>query len=120
MDFGIDDVKLALAQWTAAEITWRDPDHFDEDEIDWTEASWDLRDEEKAYETAFGKLWVTHREGGSDQGSYAEIVFTVDNRRFFRKLGYYSSYDGYEWDGKFREVQAKQKVVTYYEDIEED
>ena len=118
MDFSIEDVKLALAQWTQAEISWRSPEDWDEDEIDWTEASWDLRSEDHAYETAFGKLWVVDREGGSDQGSYAHVVFTVDGLRFFRKTGFYSSYEGYDWDGSFREVEAKQETITVYVDLE--
>jgi hypothetical protein len=35
--------------------------------------------------------------------------------RFFKKIGYYSSYEGTSWDGSFHEVFPQQKTVTVYE-----
>lgn len=117
MDFSIEDVKLALAQWTNREVRgYDDVEDFDEDDIDWSELMYSLRKSD-AYLTAFGELFVVSAEGGEGQGDYAEIVFSVDNRRFFRKRGAYSSYAGFEWDGRFREVRAVEKTITVYEDV---
>lgn len=117
MDFSIADLRLALAQWTNREVRgYDDVDDFDEDDIDWSELSYSLT-EKDPYETVLGKVWVVHEEGGEGQGDHAEVVFTVDNRRFFRKTGYYASFYGFEWDGPFREVKAVEKTITVYEDV---
>lgn len=57
--------------------------------------------------------------GAEDGGSNAELIFevnTVDgDTRYFHKTGYYSSYNGTEWDGDFREVKPVQKTITVFE-----
>lgn len=49
----------------------------------------------------------------------AELVFRVDQPgvpdRYFKKIGTVDSYTEVEWNGKFEEVQAKEKTVTVYE-----
>jgi hypothetical protein len=56
--------------------------------------------------------------GGEGQGDSRYVVFSLTDgtdTRFFRKDGYYASYDGSTWDGEFREVKAIDRVVTFYE-----
>lgn len=115
MDFSIEDVKYALAQWSQKDREDFNPSDVDEDDIDWSESSY-AWSEEDPYDTGFGKLWVYSEEGGEGQGDYAEIIYTVDGRRFFRKQGSYYSYDGFDWDGPFREVFPKEKTITVFEE----
>lgn len=62
-------------------------------------------------------------EGG---GEYVEMVIevrpTIESRevwypasRFFKKLGFYTSFNGTDFDGEFFEVFPKQRTVTVYE-----
>jgi len=57
--------------------------------------------------------------GGEGHGEDIYMVFkTTDadgNVQYWRKDGYYASYDGSNWDGDFREVRPVERVVTYYE-----
>lgn len=45
------------------------------------------------------------------------IILLVDEsgERHFRKQGFYTSYDGYRWDGLFEEVEQVTKTVTVWE-----
>lgn len=58
--------------------------------------------------------------GGEGKGDSAWVVIrtrTTDGvTQFFRKDGYYASYEGYTWDGDFFEVNPTVKTVTYYEE----
>lgn len=45
--------------------------------------------------------------------SYNE--FGKPNERTFKKDGYYSSYDGATWDGRFDEVKKTTKTITVWE-----
>lgn len=67
--------------------------------------------------------------GGSEGGGeYVEVVVEVTQEsckreeewnpqsRYFRKLGWYQSYNGTDFDGKFKEVFPKQKTITVYEE----
>jgi hypothetical protein len=56
--------------------------------------------------------------GGEGQGEtrYAVFSFTDETGiKYFRKDGYYASYDGTTWDGDFREVTPQERVVVFYE-----
>jgi hypothetical protein len=67
----------------------------------------------------FGTVKVVQNFGGEGQGDRQWIVVKVTSpdgeEQFFRQDGYYSSYDGGEWDGSFDEVKAVQRTVTFYE-----
>lgn len=52
--------------------------------------------------------------GGEGQGDERWVVIRFGDR-YFRKDGYYASYDGTTWDGDFREVKPTQKTITVYE-----
>lgn len=47
-------------------------------------------------------------------GSSIWVVFEVDGKHY-KATGYYSSYDGYEWDGRVREVTPTTKTITVWE-----
>jgi hypothetical protein len=56
--------------------------------------------------------------GGEGQGDKRYVVFKFSDEsgvKYFRKDGYYASYDGSTWDGDFREVKPVDRVVTFYE-----
>ncbi len=61
---------------------------------------------------------VQDEGGGEGEGETRFAVFSFTDEtgtRYFRKDGFYASYDGTTWDGDFREVTPKEKVVTFYE-----
>lgn len=57
--------------------------------------------------------------GGEGHAEDIYMVFrTVDvdgTVQYWRKEGYYASFDGDNWDGDFREVKPVERVVTFYE-----
>ena len=64
---------------------------------------------------------VTSYGGEGDGDQYWMVISITDSitTRFFRKDGWYASYDGGYLDGETYEVQPKEKLVTFYEqDIE--
>ncbi len=52
--------------------------------------------------------------GGEGQGDARYVVFKL-GEQFFRKEGYYTSYDGSTWDGDFFECFPVIREVTFYE-----
>jgi hypothetical protein len=56
--------------------------------------------------------------GHEGHGEYCELVFklTLDDgtEQYFKKVGYYASFHGTDWDGGFYEVKPTEKVVTVY------
>lgn len=79
-----------------------------------------------------GKVLVEDDEETGGEGSQESIyiVFSVEEKlsipegwekaglepckRYFRKQGYYASYDGSTWDGDFHEVWPKKKEITVW------
>lgn len=45
-----------------------------------------------------------------------KLVFKVGDQ-LFRITGYYSSYDADQWDNDVVEVEAREKVITVYEEL---
>lgn len=60
------------------------------------------------------------QEGGEGEGSHAEAVFTLTpvveatETLHFRKSGYYASHYGFDWDGRFEQVEPYEKTVIDY------
>jgi hypothetical protein len=52
--------------------------------------------------------------GGEGEGEHVHLVLRVGDR-YFKKEGYYASYDGTTWDGDFREVKPAEKTIMVYE-----
>ncbi len=68
-------------------------------------------------EDIFGKTEVVHEEGGREGGGeYVErVVHFVDHNVYIKLEGYYSSYNGTEYDDSdYEEVRPKQVEVTIY------
>lgn len=62
-----------------------------------------------------------HSEGGGEgEGEYVERVFAVKDGDealvYFRITGFYSSYNGTDWDDGFSIVEPYQKTITLYRD----
>lgn len=57
--------------------------------------------------------------GGEGHGEDIYMVFKTTDAdgvvQLWRKDGYYASYDGDNWDGDFRKVDAVERVVVFYE-----
>lgn len=69
---------------------------------------------EKDYDTDEIDLELVHSIGGHEgAGEYAERVFQHENL-FIKITGYYSSYNGTEWED-CAIVEPKQKTITVYE-----
>lgn len=52
---------------------------------------------------------------GDSAGSAEIVLYFEDHDVFIKKEGYYTSYDGYDFDGDLRIVRPRQKTITYYE-----
>ena len=56
---------------------------------------------------------VGNREGGGD---YSHLVFyVVEEDKYYKLEGYYSSYNGTYWNGFVTEVYPKEKTIIVYE-----
>lgn len=62
---------------------------------------------------------VEKEGGGEGSGEHMHMVFSFtfpDGQvEYWRKDGYYASYDGGYWDGDFSKVNLVQRIVTFYE-----
>jgi hypothetical protein len=65
-----------------------------------------------------GDVKIVEDFGGEGQGDTRYLVFQVTDEegevRLFQKDGYYSSYNGSDWDGDFYEVVETKEIVTVY------
>ena len=65
-----------------------------------------------------GEIKEVYSQGGSDRGSDWERVYHFINHDVFISFsGYYSSYNGVDFDGwdDVNEVRPKEKTITVYE-----
>lgn len=73
----------------------------------------------RSYDQSIGVVTVVDSQtGGEGSAEYIYIVFKVEldgSTRFFKKEGYYASYDGSNWDGDFKEVTPIERTVVFYE-----
>ncbi|WP_431941645.1 hypothetical protein [Nocardia grenadensis] len=64
---------------------------------------------------------VSIDEADAGDGQDTDMIFRVTdsdgNDRLFQKVGYYSSYGGFEWDGRFFEVEPYEETVTRYRKV---
>lgn len=71
-------------------------------------------------EIAGSRVTLEQQVGGEGEGDEYFLVFKVDNPdgsvQYFRKDGYYTSYEGTGWDsGELHEVKLVQRLVNFYE-----
>lgn len=66
-----------------------------------------------------GTVKVLEDFGGEGQGEVIYLIFEITDPeggvKLYRKDGFYASFHGSDWDGKFYEVVAREKVITVYE-----
>lgn len=79
----------------------------------------DLEDCALTYDVLGCTLKKVHSEGGCEGGGdHAEIVFGIMYNgacvQHFRVTGYYSSYDGTDWDDVIEVVFPREVLVTQY------
>lgn len=89
--------------------------YSDEGVVEWNEVHYSSIGTEIS--TPLGIVKIVETEGGSEgDGEHAHLVVQVERSgQFFRKDGWYQSYDGLYLDGEFREVQEVTKSVKVYE-----
>lgn len=78
---------------------------------------WEFADEIDDHEV-FGKSELVEEEGGYEgAGEYVSRVrHFIDHNVYIRIEGFYSSYNGTDWDGhEYEEVKPAQKTITVYE-----
>jgi hypothetical protein len=93
-------------EWT----TWKDEkvtDTFDESSF-WHEGYDNSPLELPGVGTA---VYVDGEHGGEGSAEYIWQVWQIGDQ-YFRKTGYYVSYDGSNWDGSLEEVVPFEKTVT--------
>jgi hypothetical protein len=63
-----------------------------------------------------GEVEIVHEEGDTEGGGdHSEVVVHFkDHNIFLRATGFYSSYNGTEWDSDLTEVEPYEKMVTFY------
>lgn len=77
----------------------------------------DLNNGWQSYDnTPFGKIEWVETDSFYDEVNHLKLVFKVGDR-FFRKHGYYDSWDGGAWDGTLEEVRPREQMITVYEAI---
>lgn len=59
--------------------------------------------------------YAGHEGGAEDAELVFRITFPTGEVHHYKKHGYYSSYDGTDWDGDFHPVTPTQKTITVYE-----
>lgn len=85
----------------------------------WNDIHYELDTEVSTYLGEDVYIYQVATGGGMDKGinGYTVIKVVTDEVQYFRKDGYYASYDGFEWDGDFYQVYPYEKTITVFEDI---
>lgn len=73
--------------------------------------------DEDTLRAIFGEVEIVDSEGDREGGGdYAMKVFLFkDHNVFIKTTGFYSSYNGTEWDENWSNVSPKEKTITIYE-----
>ena len=75
------------------------------------------REEYDEDELGLGEIKEVHSKGGGEGGgdTVERVLHFVEHDVYISFGGYYSSYEGTEWDSEITEVKPKQVEVTIYE-----
>jgi len=92
-------------------------------EFSWHEFEWELESNKSVVIPGLGKVGYVEQHGGEGEGDQYWLVFSVVMEsdldkgmvRYFKKPGWYASYDGGHYDGELFEVTPQERVVTFYE-----
>lgn len=70
--------------------------------------------EANSLQTKFGLIERVQKETDYDEGRELRSLIVKVNDRFFKKVGYYDSWDSCSWDGNLFEVAPFEKTVIEY------
>jgi hypothetical protein len=65
--------------------------------------------------TPYGTVKNLESSTDYDDGQEQRVMILQIGERFFKKVGYYDSWDSSNWDGDLTEVRPREKTVTVYE-----
>lgn len=108
-----DQVKQDVIDWVNARYA---EDGYSSTFSDFSEAWPEFRDYlgNKGFELASGTVKLSDEYVGVGEGENLWVVFSVGDQ-FFKVVGYYSSWDGEDWDGAdVEEVEPHEVVVIQY------
>jgi len=97
-----------------------------EEETPWEDSGWRAwKESGDEWETVdgVGRVRVTDDFGGEGQGDNYYLVFEIMNdthpwgNRFYMLPGYYTSFEGGEYDGDLYEVTPVQKTIIVWENV---
>jgi hypothetical protein len=71
--------------------------------------------EASVLKTPYGDVRSIHTSTDYEDGLEQRIMIIQVGDRYFRKIGYYNSWDSSNWDGELVEVRPREKTVTVYE-----
>lgn len=68
-------------------------------------------------DVCFGNTEIVHEQGDCEGGGdhSEKVIHFKDHDVYIRVTGFYSSYDGTDWDNDWSEVKPKEKTITVYE-----
>lgn len=113
----LDDPKR-LAQyrnysWWSEEFVPSEPQY--EDDVNWSDLHYGFR---KVVVDDY-TVEVVESFGGEGQGDHVHTVVKITDPtggvEYWKKDGYYASHYGTDWDGDFRQVNAVERTVVFYE-----
>jgi hypothetical protein len=111
----IDEILLKMeADSEEQGVRYGDLNRFDYDHLKWGYI-------EELDIPGVGTLRRVADFGGEGQGDDFWVVFSITDAeggvRYFKKPGYYASYDGGYLDGDLLEVRPVERVVAFYEPV---
>lgn len=110
------EILLVSESWPLEELReeFGGYDSLDTDSA-WSEVKYS-RGDEKTVDGLTAKVVAEY--GGEGQGDDYWVVISLSDglfTRYFRRDGWYASYDGGYLDGETYEVRPQQKLVTFYD-----
>jgi hypothetical protein len=107
----IEDIKTRVQNYIDAKY-----------EGEWSEFSYHSKDDVITDVEGLASLVVVESVGGEGQGDHCHVVLraitNLNHEIYFKKDGYYSSWDGMNWDeGDFYHVIPRLKTITVYDKV---
>lgn len=68
-------------------------------------------------ETPYGKVRKIDSSTDYEDGLEQRVMILQIGDSFYKKVGYYNSWDRSNWDGNLTEVRPREKMVTVYEAV---
>lgn len=116
MTYSIEDVDRLFNEGFTLKSRWNDHTWNVAGEEAWHSAKYGDVDD---HPTELGQIYFVDEFGGEGQGDDYWVVIRIvsadGTERFFKRLGWYQSFNGGELDGPTIEVRPREKMVTVYE-----